>query len=134
MRYEEVPRKAWIEEVASFSRQHHGWRVTVRRADTAALDYDLGAALSGAEVLAVEQPLQVVELRRKETQVEVMVEVGEEVSQRFWLKELCRLWREQVDGTEEGMRFDDAKGHSLLVEFRAPVPPEALDGLAETEQ
>ncbi len=131
MEYEEIPREAWREQCETFSREHHGWRVTLRRADTAAIEYDLQMALSGAEVLAVEQPLRAVRILPDGTGV--VVEVGEEETQRFELKDLQRVWRERVGETEEGMRFDDGKGHTLLVEFRVPMPPEALDGLAEAE-
>ncbi len=132
MRYEEIPKQEWLEHCESFGRQHHGWRVTLRRADTAAIEYDLQAALSGAEILAAEQPLQAVRLDPRRQQVEV--EVGEGERQRFQLEGVRRIWRERVGEVEEGIRFDDGKGHSLLVEFRVPMPPEALDGLAETER
>ena len=133
MRFEEIPGDEWPAVCDAFGRQHHGWLASVREVDTAALDYDVQTALSGGRVLEVEQPLQSVRLRQNR-RVAVMVEVGKEERHIYQVKDVRRLWRLWVGEAHEGLRIDDAKGLSLLVEFRVPSAPEALDGLAASER
>ena len=133
MRIEEITEEEWPTFCESFSRQHHGWLVTVSEADSAALDYDVQSALSGERVLEAEQPLQSVKLERNR-RTAIFVEVGEDERRTFTVEDVRRLWRVWVGEAHEGVRVDDRKGRSLLVEFRAPAAPEALDGLAASER
>ncbi len=133
MHYVEISGEQWPEHCESFSLQHHGWLVNVRRVTTADLEEDRDAAIAAAEPLAVEQPLQAVTTQRN-GQTTLAVTVGEgDDAQTFEVRKVRRLWRERADGAHQGLRIDSDTGTSLLVEFRSPARPEELDGLAASE-
>ncbi len=133
MHYVEITRDQWPEHCESFSLQHHGWLVSVRRVTTADLEEARDATLAAAEPLAEEQPLQAVTLWQ-DGQTGLAVTVGEgDATQTFEVRDVRRLWRERADGAHQGLRIDSDGGTSLLVEFRRPARPEELDGLAASE-
>ena len=133
MHYVEINKEQWPEHCESFGLQHHGWLVTVRRVTTADLEEDRDTAIAAAEPLAVEQPLQAVAAQQNgHTTLTVSVGEGGD-AQTFEVRKVRRVWRERADGAHQGLRIDSDTGTSLLVEFRSPARPEALDGLAASE-
>ena len=130
----EVPRADWRERCETFSREHHGWLVNVRRVETGLLEQDRAAALAAGELLAENQPLQRVGCDEQAGEMQMTVTVGEAAETgNFAVPDVVRLVRERENGAHLGLRIDARDGTSTLVEFRTPAVPEALDGLAETE-
>ncbi len=130
----EVPREQWHDRCDTFSREHHGWLVDVRRVDTARLESDRSSALADGRLLAVEEPLHKVEASGKVDAVELSVTVGRGADETtFRVEDVIRLIRERANDAHRGLRIDSGDGTTLLVEFRTPAKPEALDGLAESE-
>ena len=133
MHYVEIAREQWPEYCDSFSLQHHGWLVNLRKVKTAALEQNRDAAVTSAEMLATEQPLQRVS-EQHDGQTALAITVGEgDTAQTFQVADVCRLLRERVGGAHLGLRIDSGDGSSLLIEFRSPARPEELDGVAASE-
>lgn len=133
MHYIEITRKEWPDYCDSFSLQHHGWLVNLRKIKTEALEQNRDAALARAEMLATEQPLQRVS-EQHDGQTVLAITVGEgDTVQTFQVAGVCRLLRERVGGAHLGLRIDNGDGNSLLIEFRSPARPEELDGMAASE-
>ena len=128
-----VPRPRWPEFCAGFSREHHGWRVTLLRAPAPEMEADPAAALAAAERLASEGPLQALECSEHDHRFDITVQVGDGEGQVVRLQDVVALRDERQGRAHQGLRIDTADGASVLVAFRVAAPPEALDGLAETE-
>lgn len=117
----------WQSFCEQFSRQHHGWRVSLHQVAT-------GAAEPKA-LFAGEQPLQEVREGTSGNRVEIIVTVGkgrDETS--FLIENAVGLYALRVDDAHQGLRIDSGDGTRTLLEFRAAAAPEALDGLADSER
>ncbi len=128
-----VPRPRWPAFCAEFGREHHGWRVTLLRAPTPDMEADPAAALAVAERLAGEGPLQALECSERDHRFHVTVRVGDGEDRTVRLQDVIALHDQRRGRAHQGLRIDTADGASVLVAFRAAAPPEALDGLADTE-
>ncbi len=130
MKEQEIPRESWPGFLEGFSREHRGWLATVGVIDTERLR----RARQAARALVRDAVFH--ELRL-EGQAEDSLVV--ETDREGHLATHCadhptRVYFEEAEGGEhKGVRIDGADGRTLLVEFRTPARPEALDGLADTE-
>ena len=117
----DIPRDSWEQELDSFSRQHEGWIVSV-----ATRTGDGRVAVHARDV-----PLQGVSLAAPRTD-DVAVSVGDvhdlfthEVRRATALKlDLTR------DGAERALIIGASDGSTTTVEFRSPMRPEEVDGIA----
>lgn len=126
----DIPPAKWPEFLSEFNRLHHGWLVTVGVVDT---DLLARAPHPQAYVVSEQEPLE--EIRASTGGEDVAIVTGRERGRiAHYVHNPMRLLLDRSEeGTDESLRIDDDAGRSTLVRFRSTLPPEALDGLAETE-
>ena len=131
---QEIPLKEWREFCESFSREHHGWLVSVGLVNTQQLEHEETIPKDQLQILADNYPLQEVMEAQKDDDVEFMVTVGKGTNESSYLiKDVVRLYAQKENGGHKGLRIDSRNATTTLVQFRAAAEPQALDGLAESE-
>jgi hypothetical protein len=134
-----VPRARWAGTCADFSHLHRGWLVQIWAVPTKAADAGAAAVAAEGRALAVGVPLHDVELDETGPTPAVVLHTaappgsGQAVQQLRIDTPRALAVERATDGTVQGLRIDDASGHSTLLHFRTTVLPEMLDGLADTE-
>jgi len=121
----------WGRFCERFSREHHGWLVSV---GVTATPSDDNTKLQPARFLARDLPLQ--EIREAETkdQVEIMITVGEGTEETSFLVEnVADVFQNIEEDKHLGVRIDSANSASTIIQFRSPANPEQLDGLSWSE-
>lgn len=119
-----IPFGQWQQFCESFTRQHHGWLVSLKQIDSGAPD---GAA--SIPQFDGYRTLQEVREGSRGDSADIMVTVGEgadEVS--FLIEDTVALYRRTRSEADSGLRIDTGNGMSTLVEFRSAAAPESLDG------
>jgi hypothetical protein len=119
----------------SFSREHHGWLVSVAVTDPNG--NDIGKPLS-AKVLAQNLPLQEIREAQSEDDAEIMITVGEGSDEISFLIEHVAAIYENSDKKNNaqkdiGMRIDSTDNTSTEVQFRTPAEPGGMEGLTQPE-
>jgi len=128
----EIERPAWRPFLDEFSRRHHGWRVTLGVIDTEVLRRTMEAE---AHLVTADALFEGMELEVDAEGEQLAIVLGlEHALSRHALRAPRRLFVEtEASGAEEGLRVDAMNGSTLLMRFRVTAPPEALNGLADTE-
>jgi hypothetical protein len=130
-----IPPDQWENFAGRFSRQHHGWLVTVEVTDSRLLDVDPRKAEVQSRLLVRDQPLQEIALDGPGKAGGFRVVVGAEPD--HWMHRvglpLEVRFETTDDGAHQGVRFDCADGTTTRVRFRTAAHPEAIDGIAESE-
>ena len=134
----EIPESEWQQFCERFTRQHHGWLVSMRQLDTRdLLRSETAAAQAQARVQLFpgNRSLQEVREGQSDGYVEIMVTVGEGTHETSYLiEDAVALYSRRAGQAHHGLRIDSNYGKTTLVEFRTAAEPEALDGLAEDER
>lgn len=134
-----MPRPRWAETCADFSHLHRGWLVQIWAVPTASASAGAAAVSAQGRALAVGVPLHDVELDETGPEPVVVLHTaappgsGQAVQQLRIAAPRALAVERAADGSVQGLRIDDASGHSTLMHFRTTVPPDMLDGLADTE-
>ncbi|NVK43239.1 MAG: DUF5335 family protein [Oceanospirillaceae bacterium] len=125
-----IPETEWQSFCEQFSRQHHGWLVSLHQLATAELE-----SASPAALFAGEQPLQEVREGNHAEHAELIITVGEGRDETsFLIEDAIAVYSLRRNDAHRGLRIDNRGGTSTLLEFRVPAAPELLDGLAESER
>jgi len=123
-----IPQDQWSEVCAGFASRHRGWLARVMMVS------DTDAATEEQE-LAVDVPLRaiLVEGQGADARIRILAgEVDDPVAYPVPHPRVLML-EHRPDGSEAGLRIDDAEGARTLVRFRVIADPETLDGLAAAE-
>ena len=125
-----IPETEWLSFCEQFTRQHHGWLVSLHQLPTAELD-----SASPAALFTGEQPLQEVREGNHAQHAELIITVGEGRDETsFLIEDAIAVYALRRNDAHRGLRIDCRSGTSTLLEFRVPAAPELLDGLAESER
>jgi hypothetical protein len=124
-----IPKDQWSDVWRGFASRHRGWlaRVLVLRD---------GDAANGGRALAVDAPCGRSSWRRRGREAHIRILVGEDdrhIAQPV-LHPRALMLEHRLDGSEAGLRIEDAEGARTLVRFRVIAAPETLDGLAPAER
>jgi hypothetical protein len=121
----------WGRFCERFSRQHHGWLVSVAVTDPWQEANDQPPE---GKMLAQNLPLQEVREAQSKGQVDIMITVGKGTEETSFLVEnVADVFQNLEEDKYLGMRIDSSNATSTIVQFRAPANPDQLDGLAESE-
>ncbi len=118
MRRREIPPPQWTEFLDAFSRRHDGWLVTVEHASPV-----------GRLVAVDERPLSGI---FADGQERLTVLIGRPADRRLShaIAQPVKLVTIEDDaGADAGLEIASADGARIHIRFRAPVPPEMVDGL-----
>jgi hypothetical protein len=131
-----IPENEWQAFCESFTRQHHGWLVSVCQVDTRDVEQTTAPPARAPEQLfSGSRPLQELREGRTDDLTEVMVTVGEGSDETsFLIQDAVALYNRKSGAAHLGLRVDSGNGTTTLIEFRAAAQPETLDGLAESER
>lgn len=131
----EIPRDQWQAFCERFSRQHHGWMVTVAAVDTQEFHDDPLMAVARARPLDRDVPLRAIELEKHGDGVELSVITGEpDEPHRYSVGRPLRIRFEQIDHeADKGMSIQTEAGQTVLLLFRVAAAPETLNGISEAE-
>ncbi|NIP71846.1 MAG: hypothetical protein GWO16_01880 [Gammaproteobacteria bacterium] len=129
----EIPRREWPVFCDGFTRQHHGWRVSLELADTAELERAGGGVVHR---LAHDLTFQGITEERDQGEAALSITVRDGARHvTHWVRVPAHLFSEiEPNGAHRGLRIDAAGGESVLIRFRAPARPETLDGIAAAER
>ncbi|MCG6970046.1 MAG: DUF5335 family protein [Gammaproteobacteria bacterium] len=121
----------WGKFCNAFSREHHGWLVSVAITD---ITSDTASKPISMKILADNLPLQEVREAQTKTEAEIMITVGEGIDETSFLVENVAALYENSDANKDvGMRIDSSNRTSTVVQFRVAAKPDDLDGLTPTE-
>ena len=130
-----IPEEQWPQFCASFTRQHHGWLVSMRQLDTRHAEEAAGKAHPAVRLFPGSLPLQELREARSDAGAEVMVTVGDGAEETsFLIENAVALYSRKSDAAHQGLRVDTGNGTTTLIEFRVAAEPETLDGLADSER
>lgn len=129
----EIPRREWPAFCDGFTRQHHGWRVSLEVTDTTELERAGGAP---SRRLAHDMTFQGITEERERGEVALSITLRDGARHlTHWVRAPAHLFSEtEPDGAHRGLRIDAAGGESVLVRFRTAARPESLDGIAAGER
>jgi hypothetical protein len=131
----EIPEIQWQQFCEGFTRQHHGWLVSMRQLDVRELEQDRAPERAPVYLFPGERPLQEVREGRQNEHAEFMVTVGTGTGETsFLIEDAVALFSRRTGGAHQGLRVDSGNGMTTLIEFRSPAAPESLDGLADSER
>ncbi|MGD2055719.1 MAG: hypothetical protein PVJ15_02855, partial [Gammaproteobacteria bacterium] len=125
----------WQQFCEGFTRQHHGWLVSMYQLDTREVARDTQSERAPLRMFPGNRPLQEVREGHQDGQGELMVTVGtgtEETS--FLIEDAVALYSRRIGEAHQGLRVDSGNGMTTLIEFRTAAEPESLDGLADSER
>jgi hypothetical protein len=134
-----VPRDRWAATCTDFAQLHRGWLVQIWAVPTSAADAGTAAVAAEGRSLAVGVPLHDVALDTTAAKPAVVLHTvaqpgaGQAIQALRIDSPRAMAIERAADGSVQGLRVDDASGHSTLLHFRTTAPPEMLDGLAATE-
>ncbi len=137
MEQTEISAAEWQTYCTGFSREHHGWLITLVTIATAELEEVPEQVESRWQVIADQVRFQELDLEEKGGHYDVVIQTGEgDSSIEHRASHVRSLFRLTVDGAHQGLRIDcgnHEKGESTLIWFRVPAVPEELDGIAGFE-
>jgi hypothetical protein len=116
----EIPRQDWRNFLDSFSRQHEGWLATI----------EVHAPL-GRLVIAEDRPLEGVCIDGTDLEGRIDIIVSESSDQHLAhpVEEPAHIrFLQTTSGADAGLEIIAADGTRTVIEFRAPIRPEMLDG------
>jgi Family of unknown function (DUF5335) len=122
MRNRQVPRAEWVPFFDGFTRRHQGWLATVRVVD----------GRLGAQVEAKDLPLEgiVVDPGAKGS-ISILLGSGPKANIEHAVERPEQVWVEMTpEGAEAALEILSGGGRKTILEFRAAVLPEMVDGLA----
>jgi Family of unknown function (DUF5335) len=122
MRNRQVPRAEWLRFFEGFTRRHQGWLATVR-----VIDVRLGA-----QVEAKDLPLEgIVVDPEGRGPISILLGSGRDANVEHPVERPEQVWVEMTEeGAEAALEIESAGGTKTILEFRAAVLPEMVDGLA----
>jgi len=122
MRNRQVPRTEWVRFFEGFTRRHQGWLATVRVVD----------ARLGAQVEATDLPLEgIVVDAAARGPISILLGAGPQANVEHPIEKPEQVWVEMTEkGAEAALEIESAGGRKTILEFRAAVLPEMVDGLA----
>ncbi len=122
MRNRQVPRTEWVRFFEGFTRRHQGWLATVRVVD----------ARLGAQVQAKDLPLEgIVVDAAAQGPISILLGSGPQANVEHPIEKPEQVWVEMTEsGAEAALEIESAGGRKTILEFRATVLPEMVDGLA----
>ena len=117
-----IDRQEWRAFVDAFSRRHDGWLVSV------AVEQDAGPR----RYLALDVPLRGVIAELNDHSSSMMVLTGDTVprAMHFVQRPISLAVEETADGAEAELTITDDSGARTVIEFRSPMRPELVDGVA----
>ena len=129
-----VPESQWQDFCDEFTRQHHGWLIGMYQLTTQTLTSESNTAIPAAPVFSNHIPLQEVREGVRDGQADFIVTVGEDMLLHSYLiEDVIALFNRVINGAHQGLRIDSADANTILLEFRTPIEPARLDGLAASE-
>jgi hypothetical protein len=132
LRQEEIQRQEWRPFMERFSSAHRGWRVKVGVIATGVLRQTMEASARTVSEDAMFEGLRLDE-RIDGEQLAVLLGLPSALTTHA-VHAPQRLFVERTEtGAEEALRVDAGDGTTLLMQFRAAVQPEELNGLAPGE-
>lgn len=119
----EIPREEWAEFLASFSRQHEGWLVTVE-----VLSEEIGA-----QVEVEGKPLEGITAELKDGgEDSISIAVGptpaERVAHNIQAPTHVRI-EQAENGADMALQIESEGGATTLVRLRSAMLPEMVDGV-----
>jgi hypothetical protein len=130
----QIPDNQWQLFCEGFTRQHHGWLVSLCQLQTRELGTGDTPAQTAVHLFPGTRPLEEVREGHSNGRAEIMVTVGEGSDETsFLIEDAVALYTRRAGDAHQGLRVDSGNGTSTLIEFRTPAEPETLDGLAESE-
>jgi hypothetical protein len=130
---ERIPREQWQDVCQRFARSHRGWltRLFAVRTD----DLELGGPNDSGREIGQELPLQDVIMSEAGPEPQMLILTGADDRRISYpiIRPRALLIEHDAEGSEAGLRVDDAAGHSTILRFRVAAPPETLDGLTPGE-
>ncbi|ALP53907.1 hypothetical protein Tel_12605 [Candidatus Tenderia electrophaga] len=134
MSYQVIEQGQWRDFLDGFMREHLGWLVTVKYLRTDQLSDDEATQVP-ASILVRHYPLEDIRESERENGMDIMLTVGSGQDENSILIEsVHHLYLHKADSADKGLRIDSTDDTTTLVEFRAPMLPENVDGLAEAER
>lgn len=134
MSYQVIEQGQWRNFLDQFVREHLGWLVTVKFLRTNQLSDQQGTEVS-ASVLLQHYPLEDIRESERDNGMDIMLTVGSGQDENSILIEgVHHLYLHKTDSADKGLRIDSTDDTTTLVEFRAPMLPENVDGLAQVER
>jgi hypothetical protein len=121
----------WANFCDTFSREHHGWLVSV---EVASPERGGARELMAPKLLAQNLPLQEVREAQHNGDAEIMITVGEGADETSFLVEhVAALFETSEAEKDTGMRIDSTNNTSTMLQFRVPATPQDLDGISRSE-
>jgi len=135
MTQDAIPPQQWRSFCDQFSRQHHGWRVTLTVVDTRQLDTRPQQIEAASRRLVTDQLFRGItaEPRRQGLELTILVGEGTQHTAHPVGQPLRIEFEQQQGGAHRGLRIDTTSGETLCLAFRSAAAPEELDGLAPSE-
>lgn len=114
-----IERSQWVDFVDAFSRQHDGWLISVA----------VQEGTHAREYLTRDLPLRGVVAELDEGADSMMVFTGDTTT-HFVEHPVLLAIEETPDGAEAELTIAGESGARTIVEFRSPMRPELVDGIA----
>lgn len=135
MSYQPIERHEWRDFLDSFAREHLGWLVTIKSLGTNQLPgEDPGMDVPGTNLLERQYPLEDIRESEREDGMDVMLTVGRGSDENsILIEDVSRIYLHKLNAGDKGLRLD-SRDTTTLVEFRAPVAPQSVDGLSAAER
>ena len=123
-----IPQDQWSAVCEDFASRHRGWLARVMIVSDKAAGTD-------EQELAVDVPLRAILVDGRGPDARIRILAGEVEGPVAYPIPHPRavMLEHRPDGSEAGLRIDDAEGARTLVRFRVIADPETLDGLAPAE-
>jgi hypothetical protein len=131
----EIPVTQWQQFCEEFTRQHHGWLVSMCQLDTCKAVQNTQPERGPLRMFTGNRPLQEVREGHQGGHGEIMVTVGAGIEETsFLIEDAVALYSRRIGEAHQGLRVDSGNGMTTLIEFRTAAEPESLDGLADSER
>lgn len=122
-----VPREHWAEFCERFTHQHHGWLATLE--EQAVRSAAGGGMIGGPGALLEFRGLRLAEEAGREVLYLTAIGQGGEDHTSTVYYPVRLTFKKADDGAHSGVRVDGRNGERLVLRFRVPALPEALNGL-----
>ncbi len=122
-----VPREYWAEFCERFTHQHHGWLATLE--EQAVRSAAGGGMIGGPGALLEFRGLRLAEEAGREVLYLTATGQGGEDHTSTVYYPVRLTFKKADDGAHSGVRVDGRNGERLVLRFRVPALPEALNGL-----
>ena len=118
----DIAQRSWGDELDSFSRQHAGWRVSLR---TTTPDGGITLAARGVPLLGV--------ARAGSDTADIEVALGDRADHVAHIVPEAMAVRVELtpDGADRALVIDSADGTTTTLQFDSPMRPEEVDGVPD---